>query len=116
MESHENDNKSFFHGEVVEKIKSEQIGFYFLSILTSFLENIWTKMVNKTAFQHGIGYNYQIFIFELILFWKSNWKMMIKNIYNEILQIYKKFGSYNSGSTVHYISKALPVIHKKTIH
>ena len=59
------------------------------------------------------GYHYQILILDLILFWNSNWKMMVKNIYNEILQIYRTFVSYHSGSTVHYISKALFVIGKK---
>ena len=53
-------------------------------------------------------YNYPFLISGLILFWKSNWKMMLKNIYNEIfLQIYSTHRSYNSGSAVYYISSAL---------
>lgn len=61
----------------------------------------------------AFGYNYQSLILALILFWQSNLKMMVKNIYNEVLQIYRTFCSYDSGSTGHFISKALFVIGKK---
>lgn len=61
----------------------------------------------------AFGYNYQSLSLALILFWQSNLKMMVKNIYNEVLQIYRTFCSYDSGSTGHFISKALFVIGKK---
>lgn len=65
------------------------------------------------AFHHGIWVQLSNLILALILFWQSNWKMMIKNIHNEVLQIYRTFCSYDSGSTGHFISKALFVIGKK---